>query len=135
MPRSYAGEFAVACLVIALSISWLSYAAPQSLAMLTSKLAKSAQMLSSGFKDSLAATETSQPNTADTQSTTNQNGLVVLPDSTNRGAKVAAIEQEFSDDTQVTFDADGASGVITPNFHNGAPSDNYAFVMVPIKQK
>jgi hypothetical protein len=61
--------------------------------------------------------------------------LVVFQDSEDRLQKTEAVKNSFSDDVEVFFDNGGESGVIKPVFKPGDNTDNYAFVMVPVKQK
>ena len=61
-------------------------------------------------------------------------GVVVLPDGENHAATVTKIKQAFSDEVNVSVDKGGDSGVITPVFRPGDSTENYAFIMVPIKE-
>lgn len=62
-------------------------------------------------------------------------GMVVVPDSSAHNAQVAQIKNSFSDQTTVTFDEEGDSGVITPVFTQTGDAEHYAFVLVPIKSE
>jgi len=62
-------------------------------------------------------------------------GIVVLPDGENHDATVSRVKQAFSDEVNVSVDKGGDSGVITPVFRAGDDTENYAFIMVPIKEK
>lgn len=62
-------------------------------------------------------------------------GMVVFPDSPERENKVDSIKNNFSDEVEVFFDEDGKAGVIKPVFKSNEVGEDYAFVMVPIKQK
>jgi len=61
-------------------------------------------------------------------------GMVVLPDGEDHEATVAKVRQAFSDDVNISVDQGGDSGVITPVFRYGEDTENYAFIMVPVKE-
>ncbi|MBI2100858.1 MAG: hypothetical protein HYT47_02460 [Candidatus Vogelbacteria bacterium] len=64
-------------------------------------------------------------------------GLVVLPSSGNPATDSALaeeLEQAFSDQVEVRFDASGQTGLVTPIFPSGRGGD-YLFVITPIKKK
>lgn len=64
-------------------------------------------------------------------------GLVVLPSSGNLvvdRAMAQELEQTFSDQVEVRFEASGQTGLITPIFRNGRGGD-YLFVITPIKKQ
>ncbi|MBI2097477.1 MAG: hypothetical protein HYT46_00875 [Candidatus Vogelbacteria bacterium] len=64
-------------------------------------------------------------------------GLVVLPSSGNPAVdRVLAeeLEQAFSDQVEVRFDASGQTGLVTPIFPSGR-GDDYLFVITPIKKQ
>ncbi len=60
-------------------------------------------------------------------------GLVVVPkvDSTNSSNLQARVGSVFSDQVQVSLDASGKAGVVTPVFRRG-PGDNYLFLLTPV---
>lgn len=62
-------------------------------------------------------------------------GLVVLPASGDQHEKIDLVKKNFSDDVEIYFDEDEQSGVIRPVFRSSNSSEDYAFVMVPIKEK
>ncbi len=62
-------------------------------------------------------------------------GMVVVPDSSAHDAQVAQIKSSFSDQTNISFDEEGDSGVITPVFTQTGDAEHYAFVLVPIKSE
>ena len=64
-------------------------------------------------------------------------GLVVLPSSGNLAvdrAMAQELEQTFSDQVEVRFEASGQTGLITPIFREGRGGD-YLFVITPIKKQ
>lgn len=64
-------------------------------------------------------------------------GLVVLPASGNLvvdRAMAQELEQTFSDQVEVRFDASGQTGFVTPIFREGRGGD-YLFVITPIKKQ
>jgi len=61
--------------------------------------------------------------------------LVVFPDNQDKDKKIENIKNNFSDEVEVLFDEEGESGVIRPIFRPGEESENYAFVLVPLKEK
>lgn len=63
-----------------------------------------------------------------------QNGMVVVPKG-NHDETVAKVKSAFSDEVSVTLDASGDAGVVTPKFHKGDDTENYTFVLVPVKPK
>jgi hypothetical protein len=71
----------------------------------------------------------------DAVETNGSQGIVVHQNLSDRDAFTARVKASFSDDVDVTFDEQGDSGVITPTFHDGDDTENYAFVLVPIKPK
>jgi hypothetical protein len=64
-----------------------------------------------------------------------QYGIVAVPDYGDHDGVVARVRNAFSDEVKVTVDPEGDAGVITPVFRDGDDTENYAFVMVPIKQQ
>ncbi len=63
-----------------------------------------------------------------------QKGLVVVPQKgDNSKEEIDKIKKNFSDDVKVVLDDSGTSGVIVPQFKSRT-SDQYLFVMVPVKE-
>jgi hypothetical protein len=91
--------------------------------------------LMTGTDNSAPATVTLSNNGTSTSNTSDLNGMVVTPDSSDHAGLVARIKSFFSDDVNISFDQDNNTGVITPVFQNGTTSDHYAFVMVPVNKK
>jgi len=66
---------------------------------------------------------------------TNTNGIVVVADKNDHADVVAKTKNAFSDEVNVSVDADGNAGVVTPVFHPGDDTEHYTFVLVPVKAK
>ncbi len=62
-------------------------------------------------------------------------GLVVFPNDEDAEEKIESIKNSFSDEVEIFFDEGGESGVIRPVFRTSGDTDDYAFVMVPVKAK
>lgn len=60
-------------------------------------------------------------------------GIVVVPATDDRESVVARIKNAFSDNVEVSFDQSGDTGTITPVFRESDEFENYAFVIVPLK--
>ena len=67
--------------------------------------------------------------------TTDTNGIVVVPDKNDHAEAVAKAKNVFSDEVNVSVDQDGNAGVVTPVFHPGDDTEHYTFVLVPVKPK
>jgi len=73
----------------------------------------------------------------------NTSGLVILPssgDPTRDQITKLELQNSFSDQVEVKFDASGQTGIITPIFQNGSArgeagrGENYLFILTPLKQ-
>ena len=60
-------------------------------------------------------------------------GIVVVPANDDHTGVVSRIKNAFSDDVEVSFDQSGDTGTITPVFRQEDDFENYAFVIVPLK--
>jgi len=124
--------------IVGSSFSWLNYVAPRHAEVLNQELllaydnflgvfeevAKRIQVALAGATSLL-----SQGGISDNQ------GLVVFPDSSNREELTSDIQNQFSDEVEILFDEAGESGIIRPVFKSSENSDDYAFVLVPIEKK
>lgn len=108
---------------------WNMYQAGTSfLSLLSYKTSDILKLSSNIEKQEILAT----PFIAEAQSDTR--GIVVTKDTADHTSLVSRIKASFSDNVDVSFDEEGDSGVITPRFHDGDDTENYAFVLVPIQQ-
>lgn len=134
-------------LVAYIGLSWFEYVAPASeinTATAQENLAASGaasfanyayENISLGAKNAYRAVTTFGGVTIAGKAAKNPaRGVVVTPDQTDHDALVGRVKDSFSDPVNVTLDAEGDSGVVTPVFHAGDDTENYAFVLVPIKQ-
>ncbi len=65
-----------------------------------------------------------------------QFGIVAVPENGNDHATIVArVKRAFSDEVEVIVDPEGDAGVIRPVFRDGDDTEDYAFVMVPIKEQ
>jgi len=60
-------------------------------------------------------------------------GIVAFLDEGDHYTNVRRVKEAFSDDVDIYLDREGDSGVIRPIFREGDDTENYAFVMVPIR--
>ncbi|OHA58120.1 MAG: hypothetical protein A2571_03725 [Candidatus Vogelbacteria bacterium RIFOXYD1_FULL_44_32] len=69
------------------------------------------------------------------QPSAGENGVVIVPaNANNSSADVKSrLQNMFSDPVSVSFDADGQSGVVTPEFRSRT-GENYIFLLTPIKK-
>ena len=88
----------------------------------------------SGIENKIASLfgKNTQSVSAETTSSTGANGIVVVPTNARHADDVSKIQNDFSDPVDVTFDQDGKSGVITPEFRDGNATSTYTFVAVPV---
>lgn len=84
---------------------------------------------------SLALADESVPAPVEGPASSLGEGMVVFPKDENADEKIENIKNSFSDEVEVFFDEGGESGVIRPVFRTSGDTDDYAFVMVPVKEK
>jgi len=73
----------------------------------------------------------------DLSNNTLHQGVVAFPSTGNAdtdAALRARVAQSFSDQVKVTLDTSGGTGIITPIFKNALRSEDYMFVLVPVKE-
>ncbi len=103
-------------------VSWVNYLAPELLII-------------KGDEKSLALVGEAVPASVAEPDSSLGEGMVVFPKDENTDEKIDNIKNSFSDEVEVFFDEGGESGVIRPVFRTSGDTHDYAFVMVPVKEK
>jgi len=141
--------FIAVFIVLNSGFSWMAYFAPAASNKVDIKIAdasdsmtaaaSNAESFASFVVGSVEAKITSifgskQAANTDTETASqfSPNGIVAIPENARHADDVAKIQSDFSDPVNVTFDQDGQSGVITPDFQGATTTQNYTFVMVPV---
>jgi hypothetical protein len=66
---------------------------------------------------------------------TESSGIVVVPSGDDRQGTLSRLKRVFSDEVEVQFDQGGDSGLIIPVFRDGDDTEDYTFLLVPIREK
>ena len=120
-------------------LQWLSYLAPRQAEMLNNSVISSYDQVLDKFSDlersillALASINLAQ---APAPAKESRLGIVAFPDSPETSKKIEEVKNAFSDEVNVYLDEGGESGVIRPVFRPDENADDYAFVLVPVKNK
>ncbi len=119
------------------SYNWIKYLDPSFFDRFDSGVAsyyEKAVSSLSNVRVAMSSFSLAQVGSVDGAGVSEEMGIVVLPNTEDNQERIDLVKQNFSDDVEVYFDKDDQSGVIKPVFRSSQISEDYAFVIVPIKE-